>query len=118
MDGKIAILGRNFSMKNIDQDTNKNAEKPLVMLVDDEIENINVLRQLLESHFQIITGLNGAEALKLIDNMVDPKQIQLIISDQRMPKVTGVEFLEQIVDKIKILKSSKTTQNSQCCNTE
>ncbi|NQZ80015.1 MAG: diguanylate cyclase [Colwellia sp.] len=89
-----------FSMKNIDQDNNKDADKPLVMLVDDEIENINVLRQLLESHFQIITGLNGAEALKLIDNMVDPKQIQLIISDQRMPKVTGVEFLEQIVDKM------------------
>jgi len=89
-----------FSMENIDKDNDKDNDKPLVMLVDDEIENINVLRQLLESHFQIITGLNGAEALKLIDNMVDPKQIQLIISDQRMPKVTGVEFLEQIVDRM------------------
>ncbi|NQZ90450.1 MAG: diguanylate cyclase [Colwellia sp.] len=89
-----------FSMENITKDTEDENEKPLVMLVDDEIENINVLRQLLESHFQIITGLNGAEALKMIDNMVDPKQIQLIISDQRMPKVTGVEFLEQIVDRM------------------
>ncbi len=89
-----------FSMTNIDKDSGRDNEKPLVMLVDDEIENINVLRQLLESHFQIITGLNGAEALKLIDNMVDPKQIQLIISDQRMPKITGVEFLEKIVDRM------------------
>ncbi len=89
-----------FSMENITKDTKDESDKPLVMLVDDEVENINVLRQLLESHFQIITGLNGAEALKMIDNMVDPKQIQLIISDQRMPKVTGVEFLEQIVDRM------------------
>jgi len=87
-------------MENITKDTEDENDKPLVMLVDDEVENINVLRQLLESHFQIITGLNGAEALKMIDNMVDPKQIQLIISDQRMPKVTGVEFLEQIVDRM------------------
>jgi diguanylate cyclase (GGDEF)-like protein len=85
-------------MNNITKNSNNESDKPLVMLVDDEVENINVLRQLLESHFQIITGLNGAEALKMIDNMVDPKQIQLIISDQRMPKVTGVEFLEKIVD--------------------
>ena len=89
-----------FNMENITKDNENESVKPLVMLVDDEVENINVLRQLLESHFQIITGLNGAEALKMIDNMVDPKQIQLIISDQRMPKVTGVEFLEQIVDRM------------------
>jgi len=87
-------------MENLTKDPENGSDKPLVMLVDDEVENINVLRQLLESHFQIITGLNGAEALKMIDNMVDPKQIQLIISDQRMPKVTGVEFLEQIVDRM------------------
>lgn len=87
-------------MENITKDTEDESNKPLVMLVDDEVENINVLRQLLESHFQIITGLNGAEALKMIDNMVDPKQIQLILSDQRMPKVTGIEFFEQIVDRM------------------
>jgi diguanylate cyclase (GGDEF)-like protein len=89
-----------FNMENITKDTKDGSEKPLVMLVDDEVENINVLRQLLESNFQIITGFNGAEALKIIDNMIDPKQIQLIISDQRMPKMTGVEFLEQIVDRM------------------
>ena len=89
-----------FNMENITKDTKNDSDKPLVMLVDDEVENINVLSQLLESNFQIITGLNGAEALNMIDNMIDPKQIQLIISDQRMPKVTGVEFLEKIVDRM------------------
>lgn len=89
-----------FNIDNINNNDDETTEKPLVMLVDDEVENINVLRQLLESRFKIITGLNGAEALEMIDNMVDPQKVQLIISDQRMPKVTGVEFLEKIVDKM------------------
>lgn len=89
-----------FDIKNLPEKPDKELDKPLIMLVDDEVENINVLRQLLEAHFQIITGLNGAEAIELINNMVDPTKIQLIITDQRMPKVTGVEFLEQIVDRM------------------
>ena len=89
-----------FDINNVPQDQESTSDKPLVMLVDDEVENINVLRQLLESKIQIITGLKGREALELIDNMVDPKKNQLIISDQRMPEVTGIEFLEKIVDKM------------------
>jgi len=89
-----------FDIKNLPTKSNNELDKPLIMLVDDEVENINVLRQLLEAHFQIITGLNGAEAIELIDNMVDPTKIQLIITDQRMPIVTGVEFLEKIVDRM------------------
>ncbi|WP_019026819.1 diguanylate cyclase [Colwellia piezophila] len=89
-----------FNIKNLPKNSDIESHKPLIMLVDDEIENINVLRQLLEENFQIITGLNGAEAIDLIDNMVDPTKIQLIITDQRMPIVTGVEFLEKIVDRM------------------
>jgi len=89
-----------FDINNLPEKSTSEPEKPLIMLVDDEVENINVLRQLLEAHFQIITGLNGAEAIELIDNMVDPTKVQLIITDQRMPKLTGVEFLEKIVDRM------------------
>jgi diguanylate cyclase (GGDEF)-like protein len=89
-----------FDIKNLPEKPNNELDKPLIMLVDDEVENINVLRQLLEAHFQIITGLNGVEALELIDNMVDPTKVQLIITDQRMPIITGVEFLEKIVERM------------------
>lgn len=89
-----------FDKKNIEVSDKTALEKPLIMLVDDEIENLNVLKALLESHYQIITGLNGKEALSLIDNMVDPQQIQLIISDQRMPHLTGTAFFEKIIDRM------------------
>ncbi|WP_281557155.1 diguanylate cyclase [Thalassomonas sp. RHCl1] len=89
-----------FDIKNVQERTDDTREKPLIMLVDDEIENINVLSQLLAANFQIITGLNGCEAIDIIDNMADPGKIQLVISDQRMPKMTGVEFLEKVSDKI------------------
>jgi len=96
-----------FNIKNLPKKDDDPSEKPLIMLVDDEIENINVLSQLLESNFQIITGLNGVEAMNLIENMVEPNKIQLIISDQRMPKLTGVEFLEKVAhlmpDTIRII---------------
>jgi len=89
-----------FNIDNLPKVKTEITEKPLVMLVDDEVENINVLRNLLESNYQIITGLNGREALELINNMKDPQKIQLIISDQRMPFMTGVELFENIVDKM------------------
>ncbi|WDE07680.1 diguanylate cyclase [Thalassomonas viridans] len=89
-----------FDIKNIPEESHSAAEKPLIMLVDDEVENLNVMRQLLAADFQVITGLSGHEAIDIINNMADPGEIQLIISDQRMPKMSGVEFLEQVADKI------------------
>ena len=89
-----------FDMRNVSDKTDGTPEKPLFMLVDDEIENIHVLSQLLVANFQIITGCNGLEAIDIIENMTDPGKIQLIISDQRMPEMTGIEFLEKVSDKI------------------
>jgi diguanylate cyclase (GGDEF)-like protein len=89
-----------FDINNLPKNQEEVLNKPLVMLVDDEIENIKVLQQLLISDFEVITGLNATEALDYINKMEDPKDIQLIISDQRMPGITGVEFLEKVVNKM------------------
>ena len=89
-----------FNLNNLSVESNNVKEKPTVMLVDDEVENLNVLRQLLEDDFHIIIGENGSEALNIINGMDDPEKIQLIISDQRMPIMTGVQLFEKIVEKM------------------
>lgn len=89
-----------FDTTNLEEKKDTEEDKPLVMLVDDEVENLSVLKALLDSKYQIITGLNGEEALSMIENMRDPERIQLIISDQRMPKLTGTRFFEKILDRM------------------
>lgn len=67
-----------------------------VLLVDDEPDNLQVLSAILAPHFNILQACNGAEALALVQSMPDPHQICVIISDQRMPELTGVELCERL----------------------
>jgi two-component system cell cycle response regulator len=68
-----------------------------IMLVDDEPSLLKELGKLLESEYKVITALNGQEALDIIKKMDNPDEISLIISDQRMPGLSGVELLERLV---------------------
>ncbi|MBB4844821.1 diguanylate cyclase (GGDEF)-like protein [Paucibacter oligotrophus] len=63
-----------------------------LLLVDDEDNIVSSLRRLLRRDgYHIVTASNGAEGLqKLAEHNVD-----VIISDQRMPGMTGVEFLRR-----------------------
>jgi len=64
-----------------------------VLVVDDEPGNLDVLEALLEDEFDVFTALNGDEALELL-RFEGP--IDLIIADQRMPGMTGVELLGEV----------------------
>ncbi|MEW6417013.1 MAG: HD domain-containing phosphohydrolase [Nitrospirota bacterium] len=67
------------------------AEK--VLFVDDEENILRSLRRLLmDEDFEVITANSGEEALEILKNNHD---IGLIVSDQRMPGLTGVDFLEK-----------------------
>src|SRR5208337_3412264 len=71
-----------------------NQEIPIkVLLVDDE-ENIlrSLKRLLMNEGIEILAANSGDKALDMIKNNED---IGLIISDQRMPGLMGVDFLEQ-----------------------
>lgn len=75
-----------------------------VLVVDDEPDNLETLAMILEDQCTVSTAADGTEALvKLkLDGEVD-----LVISDQRMPGMEGVELLERIKkrapDTIRIL---------------
>ncbi|MCP5494294.1 MAG: SpoIIE family protein phosphatase [Leptospiraceae bacterium] len=76
--------------------TEKKEKKHKVLIVDDEEPNLRVLRKMLEKDYEILEATNGKEALDLIHGIPTPN-IHLIICDQRMPVLTGVEFLEKSI---------------------
>ena len=90
-----------FNINNLKRKKIKpEVEKPFIMLVDDEQENINSLRYLLGADYKIVSASNGREALEIIDDMTNPHLIQLIVSDQRMPELSGVDFFVKIVNRM------------------
>ncbi len=63
-----------------------------ILIVDDEQDNLDALRRLLRNHFAVTVANSPLDALKLVQR----EPFHVIISDQRMPEMTGVEFLEKV----------------------
>ncbi|MBK7564779.1 MAG: EAL domain-containing protein [Propionivibrio sp.] len=66
-----------------------------LLLVDDDPEILNALKRLLHrSGYRILTATSGAAALELLAL----NDVQVIVSDQRMPEMSGSEFLSRVKD--------------------
>jgi DNA-binding NtrC family response regulator len=63
-----------------------------ILVVDDEVEILHSLRGLLRMEFEVHTAQNGFEALEILQR----QPIHVVMSDQRMPEMTGVQFLSQV----------------------
>jgi DNA-binding NtrC family response regulator len=70
-------------------ETNKHS----ILLVDDEPEILFSLRGLLRRDFEIHTAASGAEAIEVLKQY----PIHVIMTDQRMPDMTGVELLHRVI---------------------
>jgi len=68
-----------------------------ILIVDDEEANLRVLEEMLERDYTVLTAKDGKDALEVVQRESKNREIHLIISDQRMPGLTGVEFLEQTI---------------------
>src|SRR6266436_87150 len=66
-------------------------DKHPILLVDDEPEILFSLRGLLRKEFDLHTANSGAEALEVLHR----GPIHVIMTDQRMPEMTGVELLRR-----------------------
>ncbi len=65
-----------------------------VMIVDDEANVAKSVRRLLETHdFEVLVAEDGKSALQLLRKEDD---ISVIVSDQRMPKMSGSELFSQL----------------------
>ena len=66
-----------------------------ILYVDDEIHNLNAFKASFRRLYTVFTASSAEEAEKILEQQC----IQIIISDQRMPKMTGIEFFESILNK-------------------
>ena len=69
-------------------------EKINVLYVDDEEHNLMSFKATFRIKYKIHTAISGADAIKILNE----HPIDIIITDQRMPNMTGVEFLESILE--------------------
>ena len=74
-----------------------------VLYVDDEINNLNSFKAAFRRDFNIYTAGSAVEGRRILDG----NEVGVIITDQRMPVTTGIEFLESVLqtnpDTIRIL---------------
>ncbi len=73
-----------------------NTTKQTVLIVDDEENNLQLLRRTFRGQYNLLMAHNGVEALEVVKQHRD--EIALIVSDQKMPVMEGTEFLKQVKD--------------------
>ncbi|WP_109829496.1 response regulator [Reichenbachiella versicolor] len=71
------------------------AKKYKVLYVDDEEVNLRIFERAFRNYYDVHTAICGADAIELLESV----PIDLIMTDQRMPNMTGVELLLKIVPK-------------------
>ncbi len=75
------------------------SEAPATLLcVDDEANILSALRRLFRpSGYRVLTATGGAEGLALLES--EQGQVNLVISDMRMPGMDGAQFLAQVRER-------------------
>ncbi len=69
------------------------SDNPVILIVDDTPENVDVLAGILHEHYQIKIALNGPKALKIAQSDSAPA---LVLLDVMMPEMDGYEVCRQL----------------------
>lgn len=73
-----------------------NELKHTILCIDDEQNIQNALKRLLRKEkYRLLTCSSGKEGLEVLANT----QVHLVISDQRMPEMSGTDFLKQVKER-------------------
>ncbi len=66
-----------------------------LLYIDDEESNLRIFRTSFKRRYTVHVAPSGSEGLKILDE----QPIDLILTDQKMPEMTGVEFLKKAIEK-------------------
>lgn len=72
------------------------SSKLKLMVVDDESDNLDLLYRTFRREFQVFQANSGLHALEVLEQA---GEMAVIISDQRMPHMNGIQFLSRTVDR-------------------
>jgi class 3 adenylate cyclase/ActR/RegA family two-component response regulator len=75
-------------------------EKPTILYVDDEEDNLIVFKSAFRRDFNVLTTTSPTEALEIVAR----EEVPVVISDQRMPLCTGVELFRKMPENIGIVR--------------
>ncbi len=67
--------------------------KHSILCVDDEVDNVDALERLFRKDYRVLKATSGRQALELLAN----NPVSVIITDQRMPQMSGVEMLAESI---------------------
>lgn len=67
----------------------------VVLCVDDEIRSLETLERTLDEDFDVLTATSAEDALQVLEH----ERVDVVLCDQRMPGMTGVEFLVQVRER-------------------
>lgn len=82
---KVSIIAQ-------EEDQEKSAGRYSVMIVEDNRDLLDFLKEALEDEFTVMTAGDGMEALKIVEE----KQPDLVVSDVVMPNMGGFEFCKAL----------------------
>jgi len=85
--------------------------KPKILYIDDEPNSLVSFKACFREYFRVYTALSASDGLHILEEHIQEKEveesIQVIVSDQRMPTMTGADFFASIIenysDQIRIL---------------
>ncbi len=68
------------------------AAKPCLLVVDDEPDLVQSVKDLLRFDYKVLGATRASEGLRIMS----AEPVQIVMSDQRMPEMSGVEFLSRL----------------------
>ncbi|KAB1082996.1 sigma-54-dependent Fis family transcriptional regulator [Neorhizobium galegae] len=68
------------------------SELPAILVVDDEVRSLEAIRRILSEDFDVHIAPDTIKAKQILET----EQIEVILCDQRMPDVSGIEFLKSV----------------------